>query len=53
MELVLTTSQERRFAELSARTGRPPEDIVREALDAVLQHERWFAKGRGGRLPRR
>jgi predicted DNA-binding protein len=40
MEVSLTPQEESLLAELSARTGRPAEQIVREAVDAFLEHER-------------
>jgi predicted transcriptional regulator len=44
MEVSLTPQEESLLAELSARTGRPAEQILREAVDALLEHERWFAE---------
>jgi predicted transcriptional regulator len=42
MEVSLTLQQESLLADVAARTGRSPEQILREALDALLDHQRWF-----------
>jgi len=44
MEVSLTSQQESLLAEVAARTGRSPEQILREALDALLDHQRWFVE---------
>ena len=44
MEVSLTPQQESLLAGLAARTGRSREEILREAVDAFLGHERWFAE---------
>ena len=43
MEVSLTPQQEFSLAQVAARTGRTPEQILHDALDAFLAHEQWFA----------
>lgn len=44
MDVALTPRQESLLAEVAVRTGRAPEQILRDALDAFLEQERWFAE---------
>jgi predicted transcriptional regulator len=44
MEVHLPQSQEMQLAELSARTGRDTDDLVREAVGRLLAHNEWFAQ---------
>jgi predicted transcriptional regulator len=43
MEVSLTREQELSLAQVAARTGRTPEQLLRDALDAILAHEQRFA----------
>jgi len=42
MDLHLTEQQLNSLAVLSAQTGRSADDLVRDALDRMLAHEKWF-----------
>lgn len=42
MELQLPEQQSAALAGLSARTGRSPDELVREAVDRLLAEEKWF-----------
>lgn len=44
MQVSLTSQQESLLADMAARTGRSPEQVLREALDAFLDHQRWFVE---------
>ena len=44
MQVLLTSQQESLLADVAARTGRSAEQILREALDAFLDHQRWFVE---------
>ena len=42
MDLHLTEQQLNSLAVLSAQTGRSPDDLIRDALNRMLAHEKWF-----------
>ena len=42
MELHLPERQAVELADLSTRTGRSPGELVTEAVDRLLDHEKWF-----------
>ena len=44
MEIELNPDQEARLAELAARDGRKADDLVREAVDRLLNDEARFAE---------
>ena len=44
MEIQLSPDQETRLAELAARDGRKADDLVREAVDRLLNDEARFAE---------
>jgi predicted transcriptional regulator len=42
MEIALTPELEAKLQRLAAQTKRGAEDIVREAVQAYLDHDQWF-----------
>jgi predicted transcriptional regulator len=42
MELHLPQSQEAQLNELAESTGRPAEELIREAVAKLLAHNEWF-----------
>lgn len=42
MEVTLTAVQESALRQLAADTGRNPEALVQEAVDQLLDYDRWF-----------
>ena len=42
MELSLTAEQESKLDALARSTGRGREELVRDALDRLLDHDGWF-----------
>ena len=44
MEVRLPQNQETQLSELSAKTGRGTDDLVREAVARLLAHNEWFAQ---------
>jgi predicted transcriptional regulator len=44
MEVRLPQNQETQLNELSAKTGRDTDDLVREAVARLLAHNEWFAQ---------
>ncbi len=42
MEIPLTPEFEAKLQRLAAQTGRRAEEIVREAVQAYLEHDQWF-----------
>ena len=44
MEVRLPQNQETQLNELSAKTGRGTDDLVREAVARLLAHNEWFAQ---------
>jgi len=41
-EVSLTKDQQARLNELSARTGRPTDELVQEAVDRMFAYNQWF-----------
>ena len=44
MEVHLPESQETQLKELSAKTGRGTDDLVKEAVSRLLDRNEWFAQ---------
>ncbi len=44
MEIQLTEQEQAQLRDVAQRTGRNTEDVVREAINALLQHEIAFVK---------
>jgi predicted transcriptional regulator len=42
MEVRLPENQQAQLQDLAARTGKPAEDLVREAVTKLLAEEDWF-----------
>jgi predicted transcriptional regulator len=42
MEVPLTPDQESALRQLASSTGRNPEELVQEAVDQLLDYDRWF-----------
>ncbi|WP_263350918.1 CopG family ribbon-helix-helix protein [Acidicapsa acidisoli] len=42
MEIHLTEQQQNSLAVLSSQTRRSADDLVRDAVDRMLAHEKWF-----------
>lgn len=42
MEVPLTKDQEKLLDEVAARTHKPKDALAAEAIEAYLDHERWF-----------
>jgi predicted transcriptional regulator len=42
MEVQLPQHQEARLNDLAARTGRTPDDLIREAVARLLDQDEWF-----------
>jgi predicted transcriptional regulator len=43
MEVRLTETQQSKLNELAAKTGRAPDELIREAVDRLVDYDRWFA----------
>ncbi|HKV37738.1 MAG TPA: hypothetical protein VJX67_00890 [Blastocatellia bacterium] len=44
MEVRLTESQQNKLNELAAKTGRAPDQLIQEAVDRLIDYDRWFAE---------
>jgi predicted transcriptional regulator len=44
MEIQLTEQEQAQLRDVAQRTGRNTEDVVREAINSFLQHEREFVE---------
>ena len=44
MEIQLTEQEQAQLQDVAQRTGRNTEDVVREAINSFLQHEREFVE---------
>jgi len=42
MEVQLTPTQETELADLASKTGQGKDELVREAVERLLAHNRWF-----------
>jgi predicted transcriptional regulator len=42
VEVQLPQNQEARLNDLAARTGKTPDDLIREAIARLLDHDEWF-----------
>jgi predicted transcriptional regulator len=42
MEIRLSPDQESALRHVAATTGREPEELVQEAVDQLLDYDRWF-----------
>ena len=42
MEVRLSPDQESALRQVAASTGREPEQLVQDAVDQLLDYERWF-----------
>ena len=42
MEVPLTAAQEAALRQLAAHAGRDPEDLVQEAVEQMIDYDRWF-----------
>ena len=44
MELRLSPEKEALLQQLAARTGKPPADLLEEAVDRLLDYDAWFIR---------